>query len=75
MVHFDSTRVVHFESTGDKFGTATLDHDNLKAIAVTLKPSVSAYRTKHKDAAREQLRKGGVHLAQLLNAIKWDETR
>jgi hypothetical protein len=34
--------------------------------------TVAGYRTKYAQVVKEQLRKGGIHLAQLLNAINWD---
>ena len=58
-----------------EFGAATFDqHGDLKKIDVTLKPSTQAYRAKNAQVVKEQLRKAGVHLAQLLNAIDWDTT-
>lgn len=58
-----------------EFGTATLAHDNLKSIAVTLKPDDRQFRAKYAATAKEQLRKGGAHLAQLLNSIKWERAQ
>jgi hypothetical protein len=56
-----------------QFGAGTYDpHGNLKKIDVTLQPSAQEYRQKYVVVAKEQLRKAGVHLAQLLNAINWD---
>lgn len=57
-----------------QFGAADLDDDDHLKITVTLLPSESAYRAKYKGTVKDQLRKAGVHLAQLLNAIQWDET-
>jgi len=56
-----------------EFGMATFDqHGDLTKIDVTLKPSTATYRAKNAQVVKEQLRKGGIHLAQLLNAIQWD---
>jgi hypothetical protein len=56
-----------------EFGAATFDqHGDLKKIDVTLKPSTQDYRAKNAQVVKEQLRKGGIHLAQLLNSISWD---
>jgi len=56
-----------------EFGMATFDqHGDLTKIDVALKPSTAAYRAKNAQVVKEQLRKGGIHLAQLLNAIQWD---
>jgi hypothetical protein len=56
-----------------QFGAATVDDDSFDGIAVTLLPSVNGYRATHKEIIRVQLRKAGIHLAQLLNAIQWEE--
>jgi hypothetical protein len=71
----DSMKIARLAYADIEFGQATLTHDSLKSMAVTLKPTVQGYRTTHKVHAKEQLRKAGVHLAQLLNAIDWDEAR
>jgi len=56
-----------------EFGKATVNqHGDLQKIDVTLKPSVQEYRKKHSAVVKEQLRKAGLRLAHLLNAIEWD---
>jgi hypothetical protein len=55
------------------FGAGTFNSlGDLTKISVTLAPSIQGYRDKNVAVAKEQLRKAGVHLAQMLNAINWD---
>jgi hypothetical protein len=69
----DSMKVAAQAYADIEFGPASLGaHGELTTIAVTLKPSTNAYRTKFAPISAEQLRKAGSHLAQLLNAIDWE---
>jgi S1/P1 Nuclease len=69
----DSMRVAVAAYADIEFGKATIGaHGELTAMNVTLTPSTEAYRAKFSPVIADQLRKGGVHLAQLLNAIDWD---
>lgn len=70
----DSMKIAKLTYAEIQIGAAEMDDDDHLKIHVTLLPSANAYRAKHKGTVKEQLRKAGVHLAQLLNAIQWEES-
>lgn len=70
----DSMRIAKGIYADMELGEATLDaHGDLKRISITLSPTTHDYEAKYTPIEAEQLRKGGCHLAQLLNSIQWEE--
>lgn len=57
---------------GIQFGAATLNEDlQIERIEVTLPGGTKAYKTAQTNRARTQMAKAAVHLAQLLNSIRY----
>lgn len=69
----ESMRLAKLAYADIAFGEAKLNsHDELASMKVTLQPTVQAYRDKFMPDAKKQVRKAGLRLAQLLNAIEWE---
>ena len=68
----DSVHAANEVYVGISFGEATFDtHHRLQRIDITFVPNAQAYKNAHIDRETVQMVEAGTHLAQLLNAIKW----